>query len=66
MEKKRERTRCECGGHPIITRIWEGTYEVCCKACGRNTAYFTSPPEDAEANGYLIWMEVLNKDIKED
>lgn len=57
----KERSTCECGGHAVITKVWDATYEIRCDKCGGNITYFTSPPEDAEANGYLIWLEVVNK-----
>ena len=60
-----ERSTCSCGGHEVVTRIWDGTYEVRCNRCGSHITYFRSSPEDAEANGYLIWLEVINEHTKD-
>ena len=55
-----ERTRCECGGGYRFSHVWRNIYTVCCSKCGSKMTYFTSKPEDAEANAYLIWIDVLN------
>ena len=62
----KERSTCECGGHCAFTKVWDRTYEVRCEKCGAYITYFTCDPENAEANGYLIWLEVINEHTKDD
>ena len=60
-----ERCTCECGGHEVVSKVWGGTYEVRCIKCGANITFFRSTPENAETDGYLIWLDVINSHNEE-